>query len=158
MKNNRIHKLIATAGGLGYSPKAPGTVGALGACGIALLLQLSPYYTTLLLILTLVFFALGVLSANKLEAEWGEDSSKIVIDEVVGLWIAILFVPKGLWYVLIGFVLFRFFDIVKPLYIKRMEYFRAGWGVMMDDVLAGIYSNIILQIITYVILSYGISL
>lgn len=156
MKNNRFHKLIATAGGLGYSPKAPGTVGALGACAVALLLQLSPYYTVLLAVLTLLFLVLGIIAANKLEAEWGEDSSRIVIDEVVGLWISILFIPKGWWYVLIGFVLFRFFDIVKPLFIKRMEYFKAGWGVMMDDVLAGIYSNIILQVIVFILLSNGV--
>lgn len=93
------------------------------------------------------FFLLGVRSSSKLEAKWGKDSSKIVIDEVVGMWIALLLVPSGWFYTILVFLLFRFFDIIKPFFIKRMEKLKGGWGVMMDDVLAGIYANAVVQLI-----------
>lgn len=79
---------------------------------------------------------------------WGEDPSRVVIDEMVGVWIPLLVVPDGgWWYVVAAFALFRFFDIVKPLGVRRMERFRGGVGIMMDDILAGIYSAILLGII-----------
>ena len=94
-----------------------------------------------------LILAIGIWSAGKVENKWGKDSSKVVIDEVAGMCLTLLFIPVRWQYVLIGLVLFRFFDIVKPLYIRRMEKLNGGWGVMMDDVLAGIYSNIVLQLI-----------
>ena len=96
---------------------------------------------------TLAILALGIWSASKVEEKWGKDSSKVVIDEVAGMCITLLLVPVRWQYVLVGLALFRFFDIAKPLYIRRMEKLNGGWGVMMDDVLAGIYSNIVLQLI-----------
>ena len=96
---------------------------------------------------TLAILALGIWSANKVEEKWGKDSSKVVIDEVAGMCITLLLVPIKWQYVLVGLALFRFFDIAKPLYIRRMEKLNGGWGVMMDDVLAGIYANIVLQLI-----------
>jgi len=68
-----------------------------------------------------------------------------VIDEVAGMCISLLFIPVTLKYIIIALVLFRFFDIVKPLFIKKMEIPPGGWGIILDDVLAGIYSNIALQ-------------
>jgi phosphatidylglycerophosphatase A len=82
-----------------------------------------------------------------MEAAWGKDSYRIVIDEVAGMCLTLLFVPVSWQTVTIGLVLFRFFDIAKPFYIRKMEKLNGGWGVMMDDMLAGLYSNIILQII-----------
>ena len=96
---------------------------------------------------TVAILALGIWSADKVEEKWGKDSSKVVIDEVAGMCITLLLIPVQWQYVLIGLALFRFFDIAKPLYIRRMEKLNGGWGVMMDDVLAGIYSNIVLQLI-----------
>jgi phosphatidylglycerophosphatase A len=89
----------------------------------------------------------GTWSAGKVEAEWGKDSSKVVIDEVAGMCITLIGIPVRWQYVGIGLVLFRVFDIAKPLYIRRMEKLKGGWGVMLDDVLAGIYSNVVLQLI-----------
>jgi phosphatidylglycerophosphatase A len=99
---------------------------------------------------TVVILALGVWSAGKVESQWGKDSAKVVIDEVAGMCLTLLFIPVKWQYMLIGLVLFRFFDIVKPLYIRRMEKLNGGWGVMLDDVLAGIYSNIVLQLIVLI--------
>ena len=83
-----------------------------------------------------------------MEKYWGEDPSRVVIDEMVGVWIPLLVVPAGgWWYVVAAFVLFRFFDIVKPLGVRRMERFRGGVGIMMDDILAGVYSAILLGIV-----------
>ena len=84
------HILIATGLGLGFSPIAPGTVGALGGCLIAYLLtQYTIFHVLVLASLIVMFFFLGVHSSNKLEPDWGKDPSKIVIDEVVGMWIEI---------------------------------------------------------------------
>ena len=82
-----------------------------------------------------------------MEDKWGKDSPRIVIDEVAGMCLSLLFVPVRWQYLAIGLLLFRFFDIAKPLYIRKMENLKGGWGVMMDDMLAGLYSNLVLQII-----------
>jgi len=94
---------------------------------------------------TVAILAIGIYSAGKVEEKWGKDSSRVVIDEVAGMCLTLLFIPVRWQYVLTGLILFRFFDIVKPLYIRRMEKLKGGWGVMMDDTLAGLYSNLILQ-------------
>jgi phosphatidylglycerophosphatase A len=70
----------------------------------------------------------------------------VVIDEIAGMCVSLLFIPVTVGYVAAAFILFRFFDIVKPLYIRRTEKLPKGWGVMLDDVVAGIYANILLQI------------
>ena len=102
---------------------------------------------SLQLAVTLGLFALGVWSANKVEAEWGEDSYRVVIDEVAGMCLTLCFVPVRWPYIAIGLLLFRFFDIAKPLGIRRMEHLSGGWGVMMDDMLAGVYANLLLQVV-----------
>lgn len=96
--------------------------------------------------ITLCLFALGIYSSGKVEAGWGKDSYRIVIDEWVGMSLALLFVPVRWPNLLTGLVLFRFFDIAKPFYIRKLEELKGGWGVMMDDVLAGIYANLVLQL------------
>lgn len=143
-----IPVIIATGFGSGFSPVAPGTAGALLACLIwwALSLCLAP---SVLLVVTaalvVVFTFAGVWSANRLEPYWGEDPSRIVVDEMVGVWIPLLAAGgDNLWYALAAFVLFRFFDILKPLGIRRMEALPGGIGVMMDDILSGIYSLILI--------------
>ena len=145
-----INRLIATAFGLGYSPIAPGTMGAIGGIAVYLLIINSLSQVNMILgLLIILFLCLGIIASNKLESEWGKDPSKIVIDEVVGVWIALLFIPSEWQYTLGAILLFRFFDIVKPLYIKRAEKLKGGWGVMFDDVLAGVYANIVIQIVVF---------
>jgi phosphatidylglycerophosphatase A len=90
-----------------------------------------------------------VWSGNKVEPIWGKDHSRVVIDEVAGLFVSVLFVPATLQYLIAGFILFRFFDIAKPLFIRRLEALPGGWGVMADDLLAGVYANIILHAIIW---------
>ena len=147
---------MATGFGVGYSPFAPGTMGALvGVLFLVPNLFISTWFNgsylidPVLVLLILVFFFIGVKATNELEPEWGHDPQKIVIDEIIGFWIAMIAVLYTAWTLFVGFVLFRIFDIWKPLGIRRMEKFNGGWGVMMDDVLAGIYANIVLQILVF---------
>ena len=136
-----IHQLIASGFGSGYSPIAPGTAGAL----LAMLIWWA--YATLLNDSHLVFLCtLSFVIIFTVLGTWGKDPSKVVIDEMVGTWIALLAVTSHLqWgYMLAAFLFFRFFDILKPLGIRQMEKFPSGYGIMADDILSGIYSLIIL--------------
>ncbi len=147
-----IYKIFLTALGSGYSPIAPGTCGAIVGCAALWFLEkyniASTTSTPIIYIgLILVTIIMGIIATNALEDEWGKDPSKVVIDEVIGIWITMLFVPLSWLTLLIGFVLFRFFDIAKPLGVRKMENFGGGLGVMADDMLAGIYANICLLII-----------
>ena len=151
-----IPKLIATTLGAGYFPVGPGTMGALVGAVIVWLFGIYNVFNfafyelnALLIILIIIFGLLGVWSTNQLESEWGKDPGKIVMDETVGVWITCLFVPMTISTLIAAFILFRIFDIWKPLGIKKFEALKGGVGVMMDDVVAGIYSNIVLQIIVF---------
>lgn len=149
------HVLVATGLGAGFSPWAPGTAGALLAtlmwgAGAALLSCGTLQVVTLVCIV--VFGLLGVHSTNVLEPYWGEDPQRVVVDEMVGVWIPLLVAsPNSLWQVAAAFVLFRLFDIFKPLGIRRMESLKGGIGVMMDDVLAGVYSLLIILVLKWAI-------
>ncbi|HUL22097.1 MAG TPA: phosphatidylglycerophosphatase A [Thermodesulfobacteriota bacterium] len=139
--------LFATGFGVGYSPVAPGTLGTLIAIPVYYFLSniLSPIYE-----ITLVgFFFLSVwISENAERVFRKKDDQRIVIDEVIGFLITMLWVPKTLLLVIIGFLLFRFFDILKPFPIRRLEKgFKGGFGIVLDDVVAGVYANIILRLI-----------
>jgi phosphatidylglycerophosphatase A len=143
-----LAKALASCGGVGYIPKGSGTVAALMACLVwyyFLKHNSEPSWMTAMVIAGI--FLAGVWSASVVEQSWGKDSSKVVIDEAVGMWVSLLLVPFRIKYILIGIILFRFFDIAKPFFIRRSEKLPSGWGVMTDDLLAGIFSNLILQII-----------
>jgi phosphatidylglycerophosphatase A len=160
MIKNRIAKTIATSFGFGYAPFGPGTFGtALGlivyvilayAFGIVDTQSQTPNLDLLLIGLVVIFTSLGTWSARILESEWGHDPGKIVIDETIGVWITILFIPFSWINVLLAFVIFRFFDILKPLGIRAIdEKLHSPFSVMLDDIVAGIYSAITLQVIVY---------
>ena len=144
----KVHRLISTCLGIGYTPKGGGTVAAIVCC-------IAWYFAWTggnefafgPILATGIIMTVGVWSAGKVEHAWGKDSSKVVIDEVAGMCLTLLFIPVRWQYILCGLVLFRFFDIAKPLGIRKMEELKGGWGVMMDDMLAGLYSNILLQVL-----------
>jgi len=143
-----IRKAIATAGGIGYIRKGAGSVAAAVYC---LLWWCTPLGDAAFwqLAAVLPVLVIGILSAGAVENEWGPDSHKVVIDEVAGMLITLLFMAPTLVHMIAGFVLFRFFDIVKPLGIRKTEGLPGGWGVMADDVLAALYSLAILQTLVY---------
>ena len=150
----RLYKLIANGLGTGLLPLAPGTWGAaLAVLLVCPLAYLNPLVANLLLTgLVLAGGLLGVKASEAVIPEWGKDPKKVVIDEMVGVWIALLGLPlANVYYLLAGFVLFRFFDIAKPLGIREAEKVGGGWGIMLDDVLAGVYANIVLQIARLII-------
>ena len=156
MKRAKLfHIIIASGFGSGFSPFAPGTAGALVAVIIwTVLFYVIPFNILLVVtsLLIVLFTAAGIWSADKLESEWGKDPSKVVVDEMVGVWIALLAVPVGnVWYILFAFLLFRFFDIFKPLGIRKMEQLEGGIGVMAADILAGIYSFLLLMGVRWLI-------
>lgn len=139
----KLSKIIATVGGIGFIRKGGGTVASILYCIVWILIPgFSPVLQISLLIAVLIT---GVWSSAVVEKIWGEDNFRIVIDEVAGMMIALLFVPVKIEYAITSLVLFRFFDILKPLGIKKMEKFPSGWGVMADDVLSGFYALIIIQ-------------
>lgn len=142
-------KMIATSFGFGYWPWGPGTMGAVfGLMVWCPVFYFCSYTTTIIATLALiaVFTAIGIPAASASESEWGEDPSRVVMDETVGMWISLLAVPAGgpWWNIAAAFVLFRLFDIFKPLGVRKMESLGGGLGIMADDILAGIYSAVVL--------------
>ena len=141
----RVILLLATGLGTGYSPIAPGTMGTLLAIPVFLLLSSipSPVYEWTII----AFFFLACWVSDKAQSYWGKkDDQRIVIDEIMGFFTAMMWVPRTFGFVIIGFFLFRFFDILKPPPVRRLERVRGGYGVVLDDVMAGVYANIVLQI------------
>lgn len=142
----------------GYSPFAPGTMGALVATVMWVVASIWLDYTCMLAataVCIVVFTLASIAPINRLEKVWGEDPSRVVVDEMVGVWICLLLVPRDAalfstryWvYVIAAFALFRLFDIWKPLGVRKMESIGGGWGVMMDDILAGVYGAIVMLVI-----------
>ncbi len=143
MRNN-IQQTVATLGFIGYLPYAPGTFGTVCACVLVILIKPGD---GVLCAAILISFLLGTASSHSAEKILGKDSGHIVIDEFCGYLIAVLFVPPVISYLLAAFVLFRFFDILKPPPIRNVEKaVPGGAGIMLDDVLAGIYANLCIQI------------
>ena len=141
---NNILKFIATLGFIGYLPIAPGTWGT--AAGLVFVLLLKPSATSYV-VLIVTGFLLGTVASTAAERVIGRtDSGHIIIDEFIGFLISVIFVPQTYGYFVSAFFLFRFFDILKPFPIRQAERgLKGGLGVMTDDVLAGIYTNVILQ-------------
>lgn len=143
----KLNKIIASVGGIGYVGKGGGTVAAFAFCIIWLLLPAGYSHSTWQVVITFFIVAIGVWCSNAVDAVWGKDSNKVVIDEVAGMAITLLFVPQQMCFMMAGLIAFRFFDIVKPLGIKHLEKWPKGWGVMADDVLAGLYALIVIQLL-----------
>jgi phosphatidylglycerophosphatase A len=138
--------LISTFFYLGKLPKAPGTWGSLGALLVWSFIPESLFFRFILLSLTLI---IGFIACeNTLKESDGPDPSFIVIDEVIGLWITLLFVPKTIFLFTLGFLLFRLFDILKPSFIYSVQSLKGSWGVMLDDILAGVLSLLVLWGVT----------
>jgi phosphatidylglycerophosphatase A len=148
LRNRVSIKLICTLFFAGYFPLAPGTFGSL--ITLVIIWFCIPPFFYILLATSIGLFFISVWSATEGEKIFGKDGRQIVIDEVTGMAISLLFVPKEIkWYV-IAFFLFRLFDIVKPPPARGMEKLKGGWGVTLDDVIAGVYANVTLHVIYYI--------
>ena len=137
---------IATCGGVGRAPIAPGTAGSLVGLAVATAVGRiplgGPWPGILLAGLTLPVFLLGIRAAADAEKFFGRrDPGQVVVDEVAGQMLTFVARPEASWpWLWAGFLLFRFFDIVKPFPARHAERLPGGWGVMVDDVVAGLYS------------------
>lgn len=147
MIKRKLVEIISTWFYTGYSPVAPGTCGTAGAV-IFYVLLLRELDGIIYSLTAVVFTALAIYVSSCMSEFRGEkDPSDIVVDEVAGYILTMAFIPFEPRYVIIGFVLFRIFDVVKPFPVRRLESLRGGYGIVLDDVAAGIWSNIILHII-----------
>ncbi len=163
-------KVIATGLFSGYMPWASGTFGSL--VGILIYAVVPGFDRPIVLsaIIVIVFFV-GVYTSGRVAAIVGHrltptaaltkaafqpgahgtaDPSIVVIDEIVGMWVSLLFMPKTMFAVGAAFFLFRIFDIIKPPPTQELEKFPGGWGIMLDDVSAGAYANIVTRILLLV--------
>jgi phosphatidylglycerophosphatase A len=136
---------LATSLGVGFIPYAPGTFGS--AAGLLLWWLLPNSWLVQAAAIVLVFLV-GTWSGNVAEHHFGaSDPPPVVIDEVMGMWITLLLNPVGWQGAVIGFLLFRLFDVIKPYPADRLEHLRGGVGVMADDGMAAVYANVALRAI-----------
>ena len=138
-------QLVATGAGSGYAPFAPGTAGSL--VGLLLFWPLSRLPFAGQVGVTVALFLLGTLAAAHLASRLGlKDPGIVVVDEVVGQWVSLLLLPLTPLTVVLGFLLFRLLDVLKPWPARDFERLPGGWGIMADDVMAGIYANLLVRV------------
>ncbi len=139
---------IGTGFGSGFWPWGPGTAGSVLATVVWAIIGLwlsSFTLSVVTLALVIVFTILGTWATKRLQPFWGEDPSRVVVDEMVGVWIPLIIVNPQEWgWAFAALVLFRFFDIVKPLGIKKLDRMKEAFWVMGDDILGGIYALLVL--------------
>ena len=162
---NKIIVFLATGAGAGFFPGAPGTAGS--ALAVILLLFANSFSSPGFIILTGCVVLVGVYSASRAEKLMEkQDPSEVVIDEIAGIFISVAFLPVNGFVMLTAFILFRFFDIAKPWPVRQAEeagehlakifpgskYLaknKGGIGIMLDDIFAGVYANLVLQLLYY---------
>ena len=143
--------LLATCGWIGYVPVAPGTAGSLAGLALYGLVRLGGDQWTQLGLFVAVVVA-GVWASSAAERHFGRtDPGTIVIDEVAGMLLTLLWVPVTWTGALAGFALFRLFDVFKPFPVRRTERLGAGWGVMADDLAAAVYAHAALRLLAWVL-------
>lgn len=145
----RLAVFLATVAYCGYFPIAPGTAGSAAGLVVYLLVwwTRSPILEVALIVAT---FGIGVWSAAQAERYFGSvDPGPVVIDEVLGMLMTLAFIPAGWSAMLVGFVLFRIFDVIKPYPANRLEKLHGGFGIMADDAMAGVYANLVLRLLIW---------
>jgi phosphatidylglycerophosphatase A len=141
--------LVATFGGIGYAPVAPGTFGS--AAGLVVYWLLRDASPLLFVAVTAILLLGGIWGASLAEQELGTDPGPVVIDEVVGMLITLAFIDVTLAGAILGFFVFRLLDVVKPWPAGRFERLHGGLGVMADDVMAAIYGNIVMRLLIWLV-------
>jgi len=155
VKINFLEKLIGSGFYTGYIPLASGTFASIAA----LALYFIPYFEKLYIIIPaiLIFSLWGITLGTKFESLYGKDPAECTIDEVVGMWITLLFLPKDIFVVLTAFVVWRTLDIIKPFPARKSESLDGGLGIMMDDIISSIYSLVIVHLILVIFGKYLIN-
>jgi phosphatidylglycerophosphatase A len=146
---NLFEKLLGSGFFTGYIPFASGTFASLAA----LLVYYMPGFENLIIIIpvTSLFFLFGIYVGTKFEKLYGKDPAECTIDEMVGMWISLILLPKTIAISLITFFLWRALDIYKPFPARSLEKLEGGLGIMIDDVVSGFYTLIIMHLVVYFI-------
>jgi len=154
MKN--LHIAIVSAFGAGFARFAPGTWGTLVGSIILYLLWTAGALTSpwTLVVMTIGVSLLGYYSIKQLPDSWIHDDQRIVIDEVVGLWATMIWIPINIKTLVLSFILFRLYDIFKPLGIRKFDDMTSDLGVIVDDLIAGVYANLTLRLVIVALSSY----
>src|SRR5688572_7480461 len=143
---DRLALFVATAGYVGYAPIAPGTAGSI--VGLVLFMVIRWIDSTAVEASVIgVALVVGMWAASKVERQLGKDPSVVVIDEVVGMLITLAFLDVGPVAMVIGFILFRVLDVIKPFPAGRLEDLHGGPGIMLDDVMAGLYGQLLMRLL-----------
>jgi phosphatidylglycerophosphatase A len=145
MKINSIEKFIGSGFYTGFIPLASGTFASIAA----LVIYFIPYFEKPYIILPAIFIFIvwGIQLGTKFETLYGKDPAECTVDEVVGMWITLLFLPKNIFVALIAFLVWRTLDVIKPFPARKSESLEGGLGIMMDDIISAIYSLIIVHLI-----------
>ncbi len=147
-----IYRLISSLFYIGYVPKAPGTFGTIAAFILYCLLPVEFIEHSYFWLVPVLLIIPSYWIITKAEEQMERDDQRIVLDELIGYFFAVIFLPKHLLIAVLAFILFRAFDILKPAPVYELQSLKKGAGVIADDVMAGIYANLILQIIYFLFL------
>ncbi len=152
MKINFFEKFIGSGFYTGYFPIASGTVGS----AAAILIYLIPGFENFYIIIpaAILMAVYGIYIGTKFEKEYGKDPAQCTIDEVVGTWISLIALPKTFWVILVSFLLWRILDIIKPPPARNLERLNGGLGIMIDDVVSGIYTLLIMHLVVYLLVIF----
>ena len=144
MKLNFFDKFLGSGLYTGYIPFASGTFGSIAG----LLFYYIPGFENPLIIIPaiIIFGAYGIYVGSKFEKIYGKDPAECTIDEVVGMWISLLFLPKEIWISVVVFFIWRIFDIIKPFPARRLESLKGGLGIMIDDIISSLYVLLIVHL------------
>jgi phosphatidylglycerophosphatase A len=141
---NGVARFVATAGYVGYAPTAPGTFGSMAGLVLHALLRWSGSHAAEFIAIVVVLLV-GLWAADVMERELGKDPGAVVIDEVVGMLVTLAALDVTPIGGVVGFFVFRVLDIVKPFPAGRLERLHGGPGIMLDDVMAGVYGNLVMR-------------
>ena len=147
MKLNFFEKIIGSGFYTGYFPIASGTVGSIAA----IMIYLIPGFEQLFILIPsiLIFAFYGIYIGTKFEVQYGKDPKECTVDEVVGTWISLIALPKTFLIILTTFLVWRILDIIKPPPARNLERLNGGYGIMIDDVISGFYTLIIMHLVVY---------
>jgi len=147
LKINSFEKFIGSGFFTGYFPVSSGTVGSVAAVVIYLIPGFEQFVVIIPATLVIIFY--GIYIGTKFEAEYGKDPAQCTIDEVAGTWISLIALPKSIGIIIATFLLWRILDIIKPPPARNLESLKGGLGIMIDDVISGIYTLIIMHLVVY---------
>jgi phosphatidylglycerophosphatase A len=149
LKINFLEKFIGSGFYTGYIKIASGTF----ASAAALLLYLIPGFENPVFLMAIIalFMIIGIDIGTKFESLYGKDPKECTVDELVGTWISLLFIPKKIWMLILAFLIWRALDIIKPYPFSKLEDIKGGWGIMLDDVALGFLALILNHVLINII-------